>query len=371
MNAVEAALYLCRIDGPTAQRFIPRLEERLHDPHPAVRLTLANRLPMLWNNARSDMWRLAEIFAREEANLGILRFFAAFLQCVVHADPEKTEALTFAILPRAKEDTDEAPVERLSEAIGSLITLLWVSHERRRARETLDAWLADPPTHERELRHGISSIRDGLVLGYGGSNAKDAAIRTRCQALASSVVEAAAQGLEQFVTLPSDRISETERTRATSFAKLLDHVGDQFFFASGAFQHGEKKEKPPLEDVALRRAFLLDNEATLKRIGDIGTPHTIYHLIELLQFLVPADPERAFDLVAHALLHAGRKHGFQIESLGADRFVEVVGLFLADHRAIFADQIRREQLVACLDAFADVGWPAARRLLYRLPELLQ
>jgi hypothetical protein len=63
--------------------------------------------------------------------------------------------------------------------------------------------------------------------------------------------------------------------------------------------------------------------------------------------------------------------GFQIESLGADRFVEVVGLFLADHRAIFADQTRREQLVASLDAFADVGWPAARRLLYRLPELLQ
>ena len=101
------------------------------------------------------------------------------------------------------------------------------------------------------------------------------------------------------------------------------------------------------------------------------TAQALYHLIELLQFLIPADPERVFDLVAHALLHAGRKHGFQLESLGADRFVEVIGLFLADYRSMFADKSRREQLVACLDAFVDVGWPAARRLLYRLPELLQ
>ena len=56
--------------------------------------------------------------------------------------------------------------------------------------------------------------------------------------------------------------------------------------------------------------------------------------------------------------------------MGSDRFVEVIGFFLADNREIFNDPTRRANLIACLDAFVEAGWPNARRLLYRLPELL-
>jgi hypothetical protein len=137
------------------------------------------------------------------------------------------------------------------------------------------------------------------------------------------------------------------------------------------FHEGKGSEPPPLTSAPLKREFLNDNYAAFRRIGDVGTPHTIFHLIEMLGHLVPGDPARVFDLAAHALLTAGRNQGFQFESLGADRFVEVIGLFLADHREVFDDTTRRDRLVACLEAFVDAGWPAARRLLYRLPELLQ
>jgi hypothetical protein len=50
--------------------------------------------------------------------------------------------------------------------------------------------------------------------------------------------------------------------------------------------------------------------------------------------------------------------------------VIIVGVYLADHRDIFSEPERREKLIACLDFFVEAGWPAARRLLYRLPELL-
>jgi hypothetical protein len=49
----------------------------------------------------------------------------------------------------------------------------------------------------------------------------------------------------------------------------------------------------------------------------------------------------------------------------------MIGRFLADHRSLFDDDSRRQILVRCLDMFIEVGWPSARRLLYRLPELLQ
>jgi hypothetical protein len=151
---------------------------------------------------------------------------------------------------------------------------------------------------------------------------------------------------------------------------LLDNVGDQLYFSSGAFRANDKNEPTGLVTIERKKAFLDETGPMLHRIGDAGTPHTIYHLIDLLASLRLADPPRVFDLVAHALLDAGRLHGFQFEALGADRFVEVVGIFLADHRDIFNDLSRRAKLIDCLDAFVEAGWPKARRLLYRLPELL-
>src|SRR5450830_682943 len=95
----------------------------------------------------------------------------------------------------------------------------------------------------------------------------------------------------------------------------------------------------------------------------VATPHTIYNFLDLLRPLRPADPARVFDLVAHALLAAGQMHGFQFEFLGADRFVEIVGIFIADDREIFNEPARRATLIRCLDAFVEAGWPKARRLL--------
>lgn len=57
------------------------------------------------------------------------------------------------------------------------------------------------------------------------------------------------------------------------------------------------------------------------------------------------------------------------EAMGSDIFVRIVGQCLADHRDIFREEERRRALVDCLDAFIEAGWPSARRLIYRLPEL--
>jgi hypothetical protein len=78
-----------------------------------------------------------------------------------------------------------------------------------------------------------------------------------------------------------------------------------------------------------------------------------------------------FDLTSHALLQAGKLHGYHFESLGADQFVKMIGRTIADHRELFDDPARRLALVEVLEAFVDAGWPAARRLLYRLPESLR
>ncbi len=369
VDGAEAALTMCQIDSATAARFKASLERLARDPHPAVRLAVASQIIMLWYTARDLMWELAEAYGNAEQNLRVLRFFADFLMHAVHGEPERVEALVFAILPRLHESTGRAG-EELIEAIGSIMVVLWVTHTRQAANAQLDEWLSDPAQHEPELGHALQSIRDGLVIGYDTPDDKDAAIRRRCQQFAGRLVEVTATGLERYFALAQADRTDQENQSAQTLAKLLDETGDQFYFASGAFRHGND-QKAGLRDNQQKLSFLHDNCATFHRIGDVGTPHTIFHLIELLEFLIAADPARVFDLVAHALLTAGRKQAYQFESLGADRFVAAIGRFLADDREIFADNARRDRLVACLEAFVDAGWPAARRLLYRLPELLQ
>jgi hypothetical protein len=314
------------------------------------------------------MWQLADGIAHRETNCGILKYFANyFLAGVVHHTTERVEELSFVINERGF-PRGEAPTDALREEIGSLIALLWISHDRVRARHALETWLTDAPSFERELSHAIHMSREALVLKYRGDDERDAGITRRAQELAAWIVEATATGIEAY--LASTNPSEAEQKRVGIFTKLLNNMSDQFYFASGSFQEHQGKT-PALATKEAKTAFFQDNFSTLRRIADAGTPATIFHLIELFEFLIPADPPGVFDLVAHALLGAGKRHGFQFESLGADRFVGVVGRFLADYRSLFADDERRQKLIACLDAFMEAGWPAARRLLYRLPDVLQ
>ncbi|MGV7219338.1 AAA family ATPase [Bradyrhizobium sp. UFLA05-112] len=368
VDGAEAVMNLCRVDAETAARFYDDLGRSARDAHPAVRFAIAWRLVMLWDTARELMWELADVFAEHETNPRVLRFFADFLTRVLHVDPARVEQLVFTILPKAEQFQAEDKND-LMEALGSIMVILWVTHVRSAARARLDLCLSDPPSHEPEISHAIPSIRGGLVVGYGTTNTNDAAIRARCQQFAAEVVGVCATGLQRYFDLRREDQAQDANATATTFAKLLDNMCDQFYFASGAFRDNANEEEPLAEN-ASKAAFFNDNYATLHRIGDVGTPHTILHLIEMLGYLIPADAPRVFDLVAHALLTAGRKQRFQFESLGADRFVQVIGVFLADHREVFDDLGRRDQLVACLEAFVDAGWPSARRLLYRLPELL-
>jgi hypothetical protein len=247
---------------------------------------------------------------------------------------------------------------------------LWLRYERPRARALLDAWLKDPTHHHEELGRVVGSLRDVAVTGYRSRNEDDLHLQKNAQRLAGEVVERTAGMLEHYVGTPAGNRTEHDHATAQVAAQLLDDVGNQLYFSSGAFRDNGQAQEAGLVGIEAKKAFLDDTFAMLHRIGDVAEPRTIYYLIDLLDFLVPSDPPRVFDLVAHALLNAGREWGYEMESLGADRFVKVIGVFLADHRDVFKDAVRRQKLIACLNLFVEVGWPSARRLLYRLPELL-
>ena len=195
----------------------------------------------------------------------------------------------------------------------------------------------------------------------------DDALRHRALGLVGEIVDVASTRLAEHYS--RDDPNDSEMVEARELARLLDVACMELYFSVGAGDVHEDSS-PPAHDIELEKVFT-ETASILRRIGDCATPHTVYHLLQLLEFLLPFDPECAFDLAAHTLRTGGNQTGYQFDPLGIDLIVRLVGVFLADHKEIFEDDDRRAALIDCLNIFMDAGWPSAQRLLYRLPELIQ
>lgn len=353
-----------------AARFVGEIREFAADNSPEVRYEIARRIGYLWNADKTLLWDLVESLAKKETSALVLVQLVNFLIRASNDEPERIGALTQAIQQRGQIARSEGR-DVFHEGIGTLVFHLWTRHSQELARETINRWLADRTKFKAELRHGAFSIRDRLVVGYDDDDALNQQTRKRSQQLAFEIIDHSARGLEQYIALdPADQ-TDALNNAASEDAALLDQMSDQFFFAVGAPEVRKGEEPRALGKVDYRKRYLADNEKTFRRVGDVGTPRTIYYMLQLLDFLAPGNPAPVFDLTSHALLKGGKLHGYQSESLGADQFVKMIGRTIADHRELFDDQARRLALVEVLEAFVDAGWPAARRLLYRLPEALR
>jgi len=365
IDAAHLTLVMSRASSSAFEALRGTILALLEDAHPAVRMAIATHINAIWDTDRPFMWKLADRVVSNERNGEVLRFFAnGVLGRLVWVAPADVERLVLAL-----QQVADGGRKGLAEEIGGLIGLLWIGSGRENARIAIQGWLSDINANQEFIEHAVSMLRGNVIAGYDKPEERATEVRLRSHQLASWVVDSAGDQFKAYVALTEH--TPEDQSRATACAKVINHVGNQFYFSSGAFRHGNNDGEAGLRNQEQKRLFLSEVGPILGKIGEVATPGTLHYLIELFEFLIPADPPKMFDMVADALLGAGRAHGYQFESLGADRVVEIVGRFLADNRNIFEDEARRRKLIECLDAFIEAGWPSARRLLYRLPELLQ
>jgi hypothetical protein len=369
ISAAHASLVLARLSIEAVQRLRPVIDQLLVDEHPAVRMAIATRINAIWLVDRNYMWTLAERVATSETNCAVLAFFTnGVLGRLVHSAPDHVEHLLSVIAGRC---TTEERFHQVRDPVGNLICILWVTHARPAARAMLENWLTSIAQRYEELNSAVTMLRGAVIAGYEDGDPEQVEIRKRALELADWVTKISATIL--LVLARKSPLDEPEQARATAAARLSGHVLNQLYFSSGAFRNGGGHQDGvrPLHTNEGKRAFLHDVTPIILRITQASGPETIHYLVDLLDFLMEADPEHVFSLTAEALLGAGRDQGYHFEHLAADQVVKMIGRFLADHRSLFDDEGRRQILVRCLDMFIEVGWPSARRLLYRLPELLQ
>lgn len=360
IEAATAALDACLQRADLYPRLVADIDRLLVDRHPATRSQSIAHLVRIWDIDREGFWFRLTSRLRDETNFAVMKSAVAVLHSVVHADPDRSEPLIYEVMARYTGTPHEFDAE---EMLADLFAILHVTYEREAADAKLTEWIAAPSTHSSALGTILYSLQEAVVLGLHAGQAGDADLRRRAQALLHRIVVAASARLAGAdFTQP---MSEEEIARLRSCAELVDKAVLQLYFATGRATGGSG-----IDDAACA-IYLREVSPTLELIGNQANAHTVYQLLQLIEVLVPQDPIRAFDLTAHAIRTGGAKGGYQFEALGAELMARLISGFLADNKEIFEDEARRQALVDCLEIFMEAGWSSARKLLYRLPELLQ
>lgn len=360
VEAATAVLDLCLQRADVYPRLAEDIDRLLDDRHPAARSQSVAHLIRLWDLDRASFWRRLELRLAREANFAVLRSAVNVLRMVIHVEPDRSERLVLALLARYSGTAKQADLE---VSLADLVAILLVTHQSEAAETVLSRWLDDPSAHSEQLGTILFTLRDAVVLGLHPGESEDSALRHRAQALLHRIVAAASGPLATYdprVAVPEDQVPKLK-----ACIELVDKAAMQLYFATGRVNGGTGIDDAGCE------IYLREVASTLELIAEQAQPHTIYQLLQLLEILASQDPERAFDLTARAIRGGGAKSGYQYEPLGAELMVRLIGGFLADSKEIFGSEERRQALVDCLEIFMEAGWPSARKLLYRLPELLQ
>jgi len=368
MEAAEAALDLILKRPETYPRLRPTVDRALQDPHPAVRLQSASRLVRIWDLDREGFWQYANQFIATERNQAVLDgLICTVLSTVMwHGAERQVAGMVLPLLDRFQ--AEEPRCKALYPHLIQMVLQLWLHFDLPEAAAAVNAWFADCLDHPTEVLQTLVVLRGDYIAGMRGDSSP---MTQRLRATHLLIISVAQAANDLAIYTDQGVLSDTETERARTAVKILDTACQQLFFATGAFRDpNTQADAAPTLTIDEMRAVLRDLTPTFRLIATHGGPHTIYYLIQMLEYMIDANPAGVFDLVSLAVLKGGRESGYQFESLAADLMIKLFGRYLADHKEIFNDPQRRNALLEALETFVAVGWPAARRLFYRLPDIL-
>ncbi|MGM1430860.1 hypothetical protein ACS126_16520 [Sphingobacterium lactis] len=320
------------------------------DPHPAVRMQAIIRILGLWDTDRNALWDIADKFVDSESNSSVLGYGAGELARLRSAAVEKIEPLFIKLAGKK--------VSKMSgeSAVPATIAYFAVLKGLSGSKSIFQRWIADFKDNESAIHSALFSLRDYFAAGFAPGQEQLAFSRKNVIAVLWELIEV----LEPFiVNWPTDREPTAKEMTAL---KIFTAIGQQFYFAIG------HREGVSLS-IEQQRVLLREYGPLISKLTTLGSPKTVHDCLQVLERFIAADSELCFELISEAMLRTSGVAKYEYEPMGAKLFVNLVGVFLADYRYIFADPARRKQLTDCLAVFVDAGWPEARRLFQQLPDL--
>lgn len=376
IEAAEGVILLARHSTCATTEVLQAIEQLSADLVPAVRFQVAARLNTLYQTASELMWRIIERICQEESSRGVLQgLLSGVLRHLSGTHPEQVTSLTKEIFDRVR---DGPGAKNVRELCVSIFTSLYIWRDHAMCREIVSRIAAEAAANPDEALHVLQHLREPLTYGpVHPSDPNEKAIRRRAFDLLACLLRSANEGLRHIEAVhtvePFNVWPEAEQKKAQSLVHLIDDIGRQVYFASGAFdskRQGQTDGERPLTPKE-RERFYHEAGSILNELADVGLPSLAHHLLETLEAFIPLDPCGVFLRIGH-VVRGGQKGGYQHESLAADLMVRLVERYLAEYRVLLRENEEcRRTLLEVLDIFVQAGWPSAQRLTYRLEEIFR
>ncbi len=332
----------------------------VRDPVATVRWGVAQWLNALIGE-QEFFWSTAKEIATREKNADVID---AMLDAAVRGGREQTQMLDEIVQLVERSASDES--EKLRRSLAFLNLSLAFDLGSVRARERLDAYLADPAASAIELQELIHHLRFRLADGLQPQRKleRDDA-RHESQGYFGRIVTSAAAGFHDLEQrLRNDPLTDADRVNARGLMSIIDGGAMQLRFAA---ETGE----PRAVAVPHLQTYWREVRPVVDALGDVGTPNVAHHLVEFLEPLIDVDPGGVWSSFARAVIRA-KEGGYQLESLGMSAVVRIVRRYLADHRELLQESLQAQhELMEILDMFIGVGWPEPHQLAYQLEELFR
>jgi len=358
------------------------------DPSMPLRANLAE---VLWGLCRADAefaWEQVDFFIENEKSAVILVQLTHSLRRMARSDWEVAKARVARLYARAS--LEIAPAHPLHERIASIYLERYLNQNDTECFTILNDLIAecDSERSKGALDGQLHFSRNVLVAGSADQpDAKADGIRKRAFVFYEALLDSAQEKLvslrASLQTTHDSFGSESAQLELLQISiqrcfELVDGIAAQLYFASGAF---DSKRNPSLHDAdhplteAQSARFWREAFPLLSKLANEIHPHVAHELLGTLIHLVHHNPKEAFLMAARALKTASAA-GAQFESIMVTDAVKLIDVILADHKEVFFEDGKPEStcltgLLDILDLFVDVGWPDARRLAYRLEDVLR
>ncbi len=376
IEAAEGLIVLARKPTCATHDVCEAIERLSNDPVPAVRFQIASMINVIYRTGSDLMWRIVELMCREESSWGVLQgLLSGTLGRLAGAEPDRVAELTRGVFERVREGPGASKVREFCvEIFGGLY--IWRDHPL--CRNVVLYIATNPAANPEEANRLLAHLREPLTYGpTDPSDPKQDGVRRRALELLGHILHSARNGLlqieERNLGVFFNDWSQQDQNSARSFARLIDLLARDVYFASGSYNSKRRNQTDIVQTLNREKIERFYREASpiLDELADIGFPSVTHHLIETLEAFIPIDPSGVFLRIGR-VVRAGQKGAYQYESVAADLVVKLVERYLAEYRTILReDQDYRQTLIEILDIFVQAGWPSARRLTYHLEDIFR
>ena len=363
--SARGLMVLARYQNPLDPDVQAAVRELARDPVCDVRLQIVQNLYVLRDSDRERMWAEIEHVVEHECTRQVVDSAIQSLAQVAYLDISRAIRIAKRVLDRYKGQQGPG-IGRVCQSAASLIMDIHLMFSDREAHEFYAEQLADPSAHAELLHAWVARYSGNLAVGDDTCSDQDR-LRTKTiefyQDTANAVSDAVEKIYADYDLAKSCEWTPEIMSRAKALNGVLDDMALRIYFASGG-----NNAEPTREELARRWRLYRELIPALDRLAECSVVHTAYYLIQALENFIMADPAGVFRLIVKSVM-ASSQFGYAFESMGADVVVRIVEEYFADHRDVFSDAARLDELMACLNLFVNTGWPAAQSLAFRLAEI--